>query len=371
MKFFRVFSATKNWTFKHVAALGIGTSFVGAIIAPPVGQVVALGLDHIKPAYDQRVYDLRYMFSSNRPDVVLMYSCDWATAGNIVTLHNQENYGDKDLRVQAEMQVRSAVFKGVEYEIPTGAGSKTFNTEYGVFTFFRNGFYVYFSEQAQPIPSHSEVVSLKLLGDGRESEAVELQINVYRTERTANKMADYGNQTKGQNYEIDGVRAYASTLESGAMVLGFEDVDYLFGTHNDDAVFGWTGGDKLSGLDGNDFLSGEQEGNRLIGGPGADVFFIEDDKADGASFDVVEDFSLTEFDVIVLTDVVSIPTQMDNGSLDEFIRLKATAEYLDVLVTTPRYSTEFSHVVRLLAGEDFDPRTVSLVELWELGKIQG
>jgi hypothetical protein len=201
-------------------ALGVGGIIGGSLCGYSISQVMTFGFDHLERSWDQQSYHVMNVFSSVKPDVVILYSCDWATTGNIVTLHNQENAGDTRARIEAGMEVSSVTFNGTIHEIPLGVGAVIIISQYGMLTMYRNGFYVYVSEQTQVESHHSEEFSISLRGETGVEELISLRVEAYKVERTANKMADYGNQTTGPNQSVKGREAYETTFQNGAMIFG-------------------------------------------------------------------------------------------------------------------------------------------------------
>ncbi|MEZ5742979.1 MAG: CAP domain-containing protein [Sphingomonadaceae bacterium] len=104
---------------------------------------------------------------------------------------------------------------------------------------------------------------------------------------------------------------------------GNAEANSLAGTTGDDTLTGLAGNDRLFGKSGNDTLLGGADNDRLYGdrgqdtqtgGTGLDQFFFRDvlDSSNQAAFaDRITDFTQTEFDKIVLTDIDADET---NGS---------------------------------------------------------
>lgn len=179
------FSAIKIKAVSVLKRLGI-VALIGTTVGGySIQQGIAYGGDHLRRAWDQQSYFLFNAFSAVSPDVVILYSCDWATAGNIVTLYNQENAGESTARADRSMQVISVSFGGKKFRIGEAVGAVTVNSEYGLFTVYRSGFYTYISEQAQVDEYQSENFSIELTGRNNTTETVQLSVKAYKVKHTA------------------------------------------------------------------------------------------------------------------------------------------------------------------------------------------
>ncbi|MBU1552971.1 MAG: calcium-binding protein [Alphaproteobacteria bacterium] len=355
--------------------LGLGALLGGSVISYPVSQVMAYGFDHLGRGWDKQSYYLMNAFSSVRPDVVILYSCDWATAGNIVTLHNQENAGDTRARIDAEMLVSSVAFDGTTHEIGPDIGAVIVKSQYGMLTMYRGGSYVYISEQKQVEKHQSEHFSITLRGVNGVEEIVTLHVSAYKVAKTANKMADYGNQISGPNQSVQGRKAYQTSLQTGAMMYGWRDPDILRGSNSSDSIFGWEEADTLYGLDGDDFIAGEQGSNHLYGGRGADAFDFHSSKANSESFDTIYDFNIAEGDILSFTSVIDdaswdqhVGAEGSLRSATSFFKFAIEDGYLDILVNSSgSENEEFHPIVRLLNNPGFNASEASLIDLLQKG----
>jgi len=332
-----------------------------------IGGTIEYGVDHVKPRLHQFYYQATNWYKTQGADVVILYSCDWATSGNIVSLYNQLNYEDNSRRNERGMQVISVVYDGNEHVIPKEVSSVSFKTSLGAVVFFKSGFYTYISQQSAVAAEHDEKFLVSLLGKNSESEIASLSIDAFSVTQTANLMADYGNQISGPNYELNGQKGYQTPNAAGSMLFGFNDEDFLVGSGSSDAIFGWTKNDHIRGLAGNDVLMGEHGENLLSGGDDGDVFWISGTTVNSKLVDRILDFSMDDGDVLVLSDVVS---NYHGSQPLNFVRLKASASELVVLVNTDGVGDDFFPVARLDANPGFDPRVQSVADLVERGFFQ-
>jgi Ca2+-binding RTX toxin-like protein len=357
-------------------ALGLGGIIGTTVCGYPISQVMAYGWDQWGRSWNQQSYHIWNFFSDVKPDVVILYSCDWTTAGNVVTLHNQENAGDTNARIDARMQVSSVQFDDKIYEIAPAVGSVVIKAQFGTIIFFRSGFYSYISHQKQVEDYHSEDFFVNLTGFEGVRETVELTVRAYRVTRTANKMADYGNQVDGQNQSVGGHEAYETRLAGGAMVYGWTNNDVLKGSQSSDALFGWEGNDTIYGLDGDDLIMGEMGSNHLYGGRGADVFALHSGKANNNTvFDTIHDFSIIDGDVLSISSVVSSEQanayrEQQLSGAQSLLRFSIESDYLDVLVNGDGVGQDFFLVARIMKNPNFDPMEASLTDFLRQGRIQ-
>ncbi|QBX99863.1 calcium-binding protein [Rhodophyticola sp. CCM32] len=361
---------------KVLGAFGLGGMLLASCVGYPVGQALSYGHDHFRRAWHEQLYFLENVFTNVGPDEVILYSCDWVTVGNIVTLQNQENSGDTTARSVANLRVHSVTFEGQNTLIPEGVGSISIPTSYGSFIIFRSGFYTYISSQTLIEPFQSENISIHLRNEQGLEQEVSLFVRAYRVSETANQMADYGNQVNGPNAEFLGNDAYQTAMPDGAMVFGWEDADILMGSAASDAIFGWHGIDNIFGFDGNDVLAGEHDGDQLHGGRGADVFLIYSSDAIRGDVDVVHDFSLQEGDVINLRPVISADEWNDLAEQDDaeilyssFVRVSFEADYVDILVDPHGTGEAFQSVVRLMYHDGLTMSDVSIADWIQRGVL--
>jgi hypothetical protein len=358
-------------------ALGLGGIIGTTVFGYPFSQGMAYGFDQWGRSWNQQSYHIWNFFSDVKPDVVILYSCDWATAGNIVTLQNQENAGDTNARIEAGMHVFSVTFDGKIHEIPPENEAVIIMSQYGMLTMYRSGFYVYISEQKQVEGHQSEEFSVALRGENNVKETASLRIEAYKVTKTANKMADYGNQTLGPNHFDQGKEAYQTTLQTGAMIFGWEASDILKGSTSSDVIFGWQNDDALYGLDGDDFISGEQGSNHLYGGKGADVFDFHSGKANNATFDIIYDFNLAEGDLLSFTSVIEADAWDQHVEADpsirwatKFFKFAIEQNHLDILVNTSgSEGAKYFPIVRLMNSPGFNASEASLIDFLKRGVI--
>lgn len=356
------------------AGLGVGTIAAGAAFSWPIATALDLGFDHLKPTLDKQSYYLRSLFSRTYPDVVVLYACDWITAGNFITLENQLNFGAPNSRIENDMKLVSVSYNNEVHAIPEGAESKQVRTEFGEFIFFKSGFYAYVSFQESPETHHKEIISINLANDSGYKESADLNISTYVTERTANKMADYGNQTSGANTVNAGDYKYQTPLADGSILFGYTKDDNLIGSYSSDVIRGWSGDDNVRGLDGDDVILGEHGSNRLEGGRGADVFVFHPDKFyHQSTFDTVLDFNPAEGDVLNFSDPIEVAYKgLETPPLKDIFFSSSNDNYLDIFVKpqSGQGEEEFSHIVRVMGNSEFDPMSVNIFSMISLGNIQ-
>lgn len=352
-----------------MAGMGIGGAVLGSFVSNVVASVFNYGTDHLITAVDMQIYKLRSMVEGYS-DVVILYRCDWVTAGNIITLKNQLNEGRSDLRHANSFRVEAVRHNEKRRTLGNTASATVIPGVFGDLYAFRSGFYVYVSEQKSPRSHHSENFIFELSSPKGIKEQTSLTVNVYETNKTANKMADYGNQTRGPTFKIGGIPSYQTELVGGAMIFGFDKDDNLSGSTSSDVLLGWKNSDTLHGLDGDDFISGEQGSNFLYGGAGADLFSIApslytivDD------FDTIIDFSPSDGDVIDITDPVSLAT--DNKSSDVFGALSVSIfdSHMDIMVKEQAPGQGDVHIVRIMKNNKFNPQFVSVPDLVSKGHL--
>ena len=113
------------------------------------------------------------------------------------------------------------------------------------------------------------------------------------------KIASYNNGAPNSFY--DG-------LDSDDTLTGSAGIDFLKGNNGNDRIYGYSG---------NDFVDGGKGLDTLTGGEGQDYFRIEvDPTVLTAEADIIEDFSSTEGDTIVLA-IISRSPQGINASQNE------------------------------------------------------
>ncbi|MBR9841241.1 MAG: calcium-binding protein [Rhodobacteraceae bacterium] len=355
-----------------VASWGLGAALLGAFFGWPVGAALNLGADHFKPTFDRQMYHLLAAISGHEPDRVVMYQCDWATSGNIVTLQNQLNVGSSAVRVENDFQVIAVSFDGVRHDIPQAAGSVKAASEFGEIAVFRSGFYTYESSQKDPVAEQNEKFTFHLANAKGVRDDIDLEVLVYDTNQTANAMADYGNQTKGPNSLITGTEAYQTALTDGAMMMGWEGNDVISGSDASDSIFTWTGSDQVRGLGGDDYLSGERGPNRLEGGLGADMFVAHSDKLENVrNFDTIVDFSPAEGDVLELSAPLRELWGEEPPSPLELFWVEAEKTHFDIFLRGETGETVSTfHVARLLANKEFVPESTNIADLVQAGTVQ-
>ncbi len=91
--------------------------------------------------------------------------------------------------------------------------------------------------------------------------------------------------------------------EGTDLLYGGAGVDALYGGEGNDILSGGEGADKLSGEEGNDILAGGFSVDSLYGGLGADRFMFSLLEV-ASGMDNVKDFSMTQGDVVLLTDLL-------------------------------------------------------------------
>jgi hypothetical protein len=358
----------------HVSRHKLKSMFVAALGALSLScvsyvatGVIGYGGDHFTPRLHQLTYRLTNWYKKRGADIVVLYSCDWATAGNVITLHNQLNSKHSQLRSEQGMEVVSVSYRDEEFLIPDAVASISIQAEYGQMIFFRSGFYTYVSEIGKISDDHDEEFLVAMTGPNLITEATTLHVDAYNVTQTANLMSDYGNQTHGQNYELNGRKGYQTPKTTGSMLIGWNEQDLLAGSNSNDAIFGWAEDDYIIGRKGNDVLAGEGGENVLVGGKNGDVFLIGFHHAGNEMMDHIKDFSPSEGDVLFLFDVI---TKYSSSSPESFIRLSATETALVVLVNTDGKGNDFFPVVTLEAHSEFNPMEQSAVELIASGHFQ-
>lgn len=353
-------------------SIGIGSVLAGLLIGYPVTAAINFGGDHLRPAWDKQWYAVRSYLGEPMNDRIIMYQCDWATAGNILTLKNQMNEGAGRHRIDEGFKVVGASFNDTRTDIGKSAGSNSIMTGFGDFTYFKSGFYVYTSGEKKPNSQQSEVITLHLQNERGIIADVDLQILIYETDKTANLMADYGNEKIGPNTRINGLGAYQTAMTEGAMLISFVNDDMLVGSDASDAIFSWKGSDRLLGLEGDDFVAGEYGINFLTGGPGADHFQLHTDKGQAADlFDTIIDYSPDEGDVLNLRPSMMRlwkGHELDRGTPSQYIWTEASEDHLEVFVRSPSNGGHH-HLARILAHPGFKPTQVNIRSLLQSGHI--
>jgi Ca2+-binding RTX toxin-like protein len=304
-----------------------------------------------------------------KDDIVNMWSCDWATIGNVITNSSQENNGKDTLSVEGPNTVKSVSIGGETFSfVDGGAKAMAVQGKFGMLFMFADGSYSYISEQATPKPEHSEKFTYRIVdGDGDVS-AANLDIKVISATRTANDDADYRNQTVGTNTTIDRKAAYQTNQTDGAMVFGWTKNDVLAGNSGNDALFGWEGNDTLYGYGGNDLMMGEQGNNTLYGGRGADVFDLHSGKANNNTvFDTIKDFSLTEGDVLSLSSVISGFDASDD--ISKFVKITYEGSTAVVKVNSDGAGADFFTVAKIESHSGLDATTLQVNDLYNKGHI--
>lgn len=109
----------------------------------------------------------------------------------------------------------------------------------------------------------------------------------------------------------------ASSLDDGYSLY----TDRVFGSFGDDKITGGRGNDYLKGNAGNDVLAGGKGADLLVGGSGADTYVFTAQTAIG-QVDRIETFSLSEGDIIDISDVIS-PAYSDPSTqaITEFVQI--------------------------------------------------
>jgi len=346
-------------------------SLCGAVFVQyPTTQMIEYGVDHFRPALAKQMYFISNWWRKLGPDVVILYSCDWATAGNLITLYNQENEDGISTRHTDGLRVTSVEYAGVEHRILSGSASTTFDTEFGTATFFTSGFYSYISGQSSVQSGHQEEFNINLADPNHVSEKATLLLLAYEVTKSANRIVDYGNQTSTKNLQINGQMGYQTSMISGAMVMGYTGADLLVGSSNNDALFGWTENDILRGLGGNDVLYGEQGSNTLSGGKDADVFFLHTTLRNNNHLDVITDFSIKEGDALVLGNTIESSAGVSIETAHNFVRTDVSESAMTILVNSDGKGADFWPVVKLEKNNDFNPLEQNLNELIANGQIQ-
>ncbi|MEO1564180.1 MAG: calcium-binding protein [Pseudomonadota bacterium] len=310
--------------------------------------MIQFGADHLNPRLHQLSYHIRRLASGYDDDRIILYSCDWATSGNVITRFNQMNEGQSTDRVDQGMIVSQVDYQDESYLMPPSAGSISFKVSNGWAVFFRNGTYTIISTEPRVLDVHDITFEVLLVGLNDVTERVALSVDAFSVERTANKMSDYGNQTTGPNYVFDGLPAFETKMPFGAMVFGWEVNDILMGSGFDDTIFGWKDDDHLRGRGGNDALFGEHGSNTLHGGQGADYFGIYGDKAASLITDTILDFNPTDGDVLGL---IAIAATHQHFSAIEHLRAEVSEAEMTILAASEQ--GQFIPIVVLRGHDQF------------------
>jgi T1SS-143 domain-containing protein len=300
-----------------------------------------------------------------KDDVVTLWSCDWATIGNVVTNHNQDTNGKDILSVEGPNELISVSYNGKTYEFKDGGDAMVVQADHGQLYMFKDGSYAYISGEGSPNASHREEFSYKITdGDGDVSSA-DLTLNVVKVTQTQNDASDYGNYTSGVNTTINGQAAYQTQDTDGAQVFGWTANDVIAGNSGNDAIYGWTGNDTLYGMGGNDVLAGEAGNNTLYGGSGSDVFVVQSDKAGNNNiFDTIMDFNLSQGDVLSLIDVISGFGVSDD--ITDFVRIVNVGGDAMVQVNTDGNGNDFRNVAKIA---NHTANSLDVQDLYDQGHI--
>ena len=305
-----------------------------------------------------------------KDDVINMWSCDWITLGNVITGHNEKNNGSDNLSPENPALVTSVTFKGDTYDFKGGGQGMVVHGEHGDLFMFTNGSYAYVSFESNPKASHGETFRYTLVdGDGDKSTA-KLDVNVIVASVSNNDASDYGLYYNGTNTRIDGQAAYKTNDEDGAIVYSNADSGnyVLSGNSGDDVIRGWLGNDTLYGARGNDVLIGAVGKNNLYGGAGADIFWIDPDKAGNDNiFDVIHDFNLDEGDVIVLNDVISGFGR--NDDINDFVKLVQDGNQLLLKVNSDGRGNDFDLVAKIKNHADLPMSSLTVDDLFQQGYL--
>ena len=296
-----------------------------------------------------------------------LYSCDWATMGNVVSGFNADEtdfdlwYGDVTLRLKLE----EINYNGKVFTFRDDTRILSFSTTTGAITFFEDGSFVLVSSQARVQDEDDEEFRITLSNENGRTVTYQAIVDAKKVSKTENRVADYGPYLTTENYEQQEFVRYASGSEHGAMIMGWTAEDRIFGTDESDAIFGWVGPDILVGGDGNDYLAGEYGSNTLYGGRGADFFAIHSSHvANNTIFDTIADFNPEEGDVIGLSDVL-LMKNFGSEIVHRYISFRFSDTQLEIFVDPDgeRSDYDFDVVAKVAFNSNFGARDLSPYDL--------
>ena len=305
----------------------------------------------------------------HRPDAnndrVTMWSCDWATIGNVITGYNQSNgnQGRDNLSADGGNELISVRHGNQTHHFKEGGNAIGLQADHGIFFFFKDGTYTYISQESSPRASDTERVTYTIAdADGDTSSAhLDLSVEVVPSEIFS------GNQAldrAGVNFttsETDGTMIMPTASANNA------DNTYT-GNVGNDALYGWIGDDTLYGMGGNDVMMGEQGNNTLYGGSGSDMFVMFGDKANNNNrFDVIKDFNVNEGDVLSLGDVIS--GFGSNDDINDFVRIQMDGTTAVVQVNSDGAGTGYHTVARIESHSGLNASTLNVDDLFDKGHI--
>jgi len=300
-------------------------------------------------------------------DAVTMWSCDWATIGNLITNYNQDNNGADIKSVEGPTKISTVSATGGEtYGFSGGGKALAVSGKWGYFYIFEDGSYTYISWQNNPKSSDTETLNYTIVdGDGDVSSA-RLNVRVREVTETQNDASDYDGQDK-TNTRINGKAGYKTKITGGAIVFGDDDNDVLAGNAGNDTIMGWKGNDTLYGFNGNDVIMGEHGSNTLYGGAGSDVFDIFGDKKNNGTHDTIMDFNLNQGDVLTLHQVID--GFKVNSDIEDFVRIRKVGGDAMIQVNSDGKGNDYYDVARIKNHGNININQLDVKDLFEKGHI--
>ena len=101
---------------------------------------------------------------------------------------------------------------------------------------------------------------------------------------------------------------------------GRNDNDEVYGESGDDTLYGHNGDDVVSGGDGNDWISGGNGNDTLVGDAGADTFYFHHNAVMSGYTDQIDDFDISESDVIDISNVLDGYYDSSTDTLSDFVQ---------------------------------------------------
>lgn len=377
---YRIFAAfIFNRIIKVVGALGLSAA-LGALlielIANPSFGAASKAAAYIS-ATAQKHY---YLWTTEQEDLVLVWSCIFSAAGNIITRRNQVNENEKSILDNTSYKVtglRTSI--GDKESFDSNAGFIEISTQYGSLSISRGGDYLYIIAQENPVMDHSETVMIDLessegvrLTRSLAIKVIELDVREHMPEHPYIRFCSCNSEELAapQVVQSDDRFIFESDLRKGGMMIGGDADEEFRGTKYSDVFFGWKGNNRIIGGAGDDYLFGAEGVNDFYGGSGSDYFKLEPYRSGNASrTDIIFDFSPAEGDVISLSFGNNPKAGWHSESVKEYLREVLSYEINEGFITLKSSELEIEDFAMVRLHENFREEDFRLLDLIEYGHI--